>query len=66
MVKATTDSGPELADPWGRPYHVRMETSGDGWIEDPFEAGARRYLVVLVYSAGPDGRLGTKDDIRSW
>jgi len=37
-------------DPWGRPFVVEIRSSELG-------------LFVEVYSLGPDGRKGTKDDV---
>jgi hypothetical protein len=38
-------------DPWGTPYHVfRVEEEG--------------MLTVIITCAGPDHKLGTRDDIR--
>jgi hypothetical protein len=43
---------PDLSDPWGNPYEMRC---------DP---GAK-HVSLLVLSAGPDGKLGTDDDLDS-
>jgi general secretion pathway protein G len=49
-------NGPYLAqtyDPWGRMFHYRVPS-----LKDPD--------FVDVWSAGPDGRSGTGDDVGSW
>ena len=47
----TLGRGARLRDPWGHPYQVRRSV-------DPTLGPA-----VRVFSAGPDGRMGTPDDI---
>ena len=47
----TGERGRRLQDPWGHPYQVRRS-------DDP-NLGPD----VRVFSAGPDGRMGTPDDI---
>lgn len=46
----TWDRGALLQDPWGHPYQVRRADPNPG-------------ADVRVFSAGPDGRAGTPDDI---
>jgi hypothetical protein len=44
---------PDLSDPWGNPYEMKC---------DP---GAKGAGVFRVLSAGPDGKIGTDDDLAS-
>ena len=49
----------QVVDPWGNPYRVRWRPR---LFVDPYYTGlVSRYIV---YSAGPDGKAGTRDDIR--
>jgi len=57
----------ELWDPWGNHYRVRLDTNGDGKIENPEATGKRIIESILVWSAGPDGDFETwKDNVKSW
>ncbi len=47
-LEALGPPGKQLFDPWGHPYQVRRLETGTG---------------VGVVSAGPDGRIGTADDL---
>jgi general secretion pathway protein G len=40
-------------DPWGNPYHYDLPGQRSGGAYD-------------IYSAGPDGKAGTADDIGNW
>jgi hypothetical protein len=53
-LEALGPRGRRLYDPWGHPYQVRRPGAGT-------DAGAGAGLRVV--SAGPDGRLGTPDDL---
>ena len=56
-----------LVDPWGHFYHIRLDTDGDGFVDDPSEPGRRLKRSVIVWSAGKDGDPDTwKDNITSW
>lgn len=57
----------ELWDPWGKHYRVRLDTNGDGKIENPAAPGTHLPESILVWSAGPDGDFATwKDNVKSW
>jgi hypothetical protein len=51
-------------DPWGTPYHVAINLNNDGGMngrEIPgfySDAGSFHHLNVIVWSYGPNGRLG--------
>ncbi len=72
------DNGGQLSliDNWGKPYYVLMDGNYDNKVANPdvqnqdqnVSRGAPPQLRtrVAVYSLGPDGREGTKDDIVSW
>ena len=56
-----------LYDAWGNALYVKFDIEGDEQIEDPVKPGGIvRNKVAIVYSAGSDGKLGTKDDIKTW
>jgi hypothetical protein len=55
-----------LMDPWRLPYHILLDTDGDGVIKDP-ESGSPVHRKVLVWSAGKDGDFKTwKDNVSTW
>lgn len=57
---------PTIIDVWGRAFFIRMDTDGDGEVEDPSGPG-RLARKVLVWSAGPDGDAETwEDNVVSW
>ncbi len=51
-----------LFDPWGRPYHVRFDGDGDGYVENPSAAGNKIKALAVIWSAGKDGDSATWDD----
>lgn len=57
-----------VVDPWGNPYHIRMDTDFDGKVADPRSPSLP--LVpgrVIVWSAGTDRDPATwEDNIKSW
>jgi general secretion pathway protein G len=53
------------ADPWGSLYEVALDQDLDNKVTVPGLASPL-YRSVAVWSKGPDGVAGTKDDIRSW
>ncbi|MBI4572600.1 MAG: DUF4388 domain-containing protein [candidate division NC10 bacterium] len=55
-LEAVRTQGRPFQDPWGHPYQVRRTGTADG-------AGPGAGVGVRVASAGPDGRIGTPDDI---
>ena len=57
------DADGELLDPWGAEYVVMTDADYSGAIEEyeDFDDGLRVSSVVI--SLGPDGVLGTEDDI---
>lgn len=59
--------GGELWDPWGNHYRVRLDTNGDGKIENPENPGKHLPKTIAVWSAGPDGDFETwKDNVKTW
>ncbi len=57
----------ELWDPWGNHYRVRIDTNGDGKVENPEAPGTLLPESILVWSAGPDGDFERwKDNVKSW
>jgi hypothetical protein len=68
-----------IVDPWGEPYHIAIDTNGDGAVELVWKTFThdykpiddlvlRIYRPVIAWSNGPDKRnhLGFGDDICSW
>lgn len=56
-----------LYDAWGNAFYVKMDTEYDNEMQDPLKSGnVVRNKVVIVYSSGPDGKIGTQDDIKTW
>jgi hypothetical protein len=68
-----------IVDPWDEPYHIAIDTNGDGIVElvwktfthdyEPIDDLVLRiYRPVIAWSNGPDKRnnLGFGDDICSW
>jgi|APTNR8051073442_1049403.scaffolds.fasta_scaffold32027_2 hypothetical protein len=57
----------ELWDPWGNHYRVRLDTNGDGKIENPEAPVTQIPESIAIWSAGPDGDFETwKDNVKSW
>jgi len=57
------DDGVVLVDPWGNPYVVVLDNSGDGKVTGPNGEVIER--PVICYSLGADGII-SEDDILSW
>ena len=66
----------KLADMYGQPYHILLDTNGDNQVKNPdasntdpkISANQAAYLPtkVAVYSSGKDLAPHTSDDITSW
>ncbi len=66
----------KLADMYGQPYHILLDTNGDNQVKSPdvsntdpkISTGQAAHLVtkVAVYSSGKDQILRTSDDVTSW
>lgn len=56
-----------LLDPWSNPYHVALDYDADGSVQGPTSENPTEHQAVsrsaLVWSSGPDGEPGTRDDI---
>lgn len=73
MLDSSTAS---LYDSWGNPVHVLLDVDGDHFLDNPdvtnadssISSGASSLLPadVAVFSNGPDGKPGTRDDVVSW
>lgn len=57
LVELGMISAPQLIDPWGRPFALRQTRS-------PVISFSERAPEWELVSPGPDGRLGTGDDVR--
>jgi hypothetical protein len=56
-----------IVDPWGRPYHIHLDSDGDGLIADPRKGSVPLKQKVLVWSDGKDGDPDTwEDNVTSW
>lgn len=54
-------------DFWGNPYVMILDTDYDGSVTVPLSTPITLTgKHCAVYSAGPDGILGTADDIKTW
>lgn len=68
-IEWSGDTPKALWDPWGFPYHVRLDLDYDQRIEDPLRPGTVvRGQIALVYTLGKNQRpdAGARDDVRSW
>lgn len=80
VVLAEGDAPTQLVDPWGSPYVILLNVSGDKVIENPDLKNsdpqmARHWggpppptlpVAVAIFSLGKDKVEGTEDDIVSW
>ncbi len=67
---------PSLVDRWGNPFYIVMDMNFDGRIPNPdasnrdagisSQAPPHLRMRVAVFSSGPDGEKGTRDDVVSW
>lgn len=66
-LKALIDK-PANADGWEKPYLSKMEVPKDPWGNEYSYRypGQHNEYSFDLYSAGPDGRTGTDDDITNW
>lgn len=56
-----------LYDAWGQPFYIKMDTEYEDEILDPLTQGnVVRDKKVIVYSLGPDKRVGGGDDVKTW
>ena len=60
-----------MYDAWGEPYYVAFDDDYNDEITNPNRIGASdqpilRGLKAVVYSAGADRTIGTKDDVKTW
>lgn len=64
------DSKENFIDPWDMPYGIAMDFSLDNSVVNVVEGGTAGKTVkgaqVAVWSAGPDQKAGTADDLKSW
>lgn len=57
----------DVLDPWGNPYRLAFDSNYDGALELRGDYSLRiPGEGVAIWSAGPDQRYGTRDDIRTW
>lgn len=61
--------GAYFSDPWGRPYHFRLDVNYANQVENPFlpaataAANPMTGMGFLIWSVGPDGRYDQGDTI---
>lgn len=66
-VTLDNTNGGKLWDPWGNHYRVRLDTNGDGKIENPAAPATHLPESIAVWSAGPDGDFETwADNVKTW
>ena len=69
-VNGLVEEGDEfsLVDPWGNFFQIALDTDYDEKVENPEpKPGGQLRKTVIVWSAGPDGRLDTwEDNVCSW
>lgn len=60
---ASIDNKGFFADPWGKPYHFRLDVNYQNQIDYPFAAAGKALPGVgfLIWSAGPDGQYKQND-----
>jgi hypothetical protein len=66
QADGTTPQG--IYDPWGAPYQIVIDLDFNDEIQVPSPTGTTTLTGqnVAVWSNGPDGKSGTKDDVRAW
>ncbi len=72
----TSGAPPSLVDRWGNPFFIALDMDHDASVPNPDrvnedgaiagDAPPRLRQRVAVFSAGPDGKKATRDDIVSW
>ena len=69
-VNGLVEEGEELSlmDPWGNFFQVVLDTDYNEKVENPApKPGGQLRKTVIVWSAGPDGKLDTwEDNVCSW
>lgn len=56
-----------LYDAYGRPFNLKFDDDYDDEIQDPITPGnIIRGKKVIIYSYGPDGKIGDGDEVKSW
>ena len=62
------DAKGEYQDPWGNPYEILLDLNFDDEISSGTGSQQTKDIKakVAVQSRGPDGKWGTKDDLRTW
>lgn len=67
-AQATYDEKGEYLDPWGKPYEILLDLDFDEEIASGTGSSQTKAIKakVAVQSSGPDGKFGTKDDLRTW
>ena len=54
----------------GQPFYMGLDYDGDGQIDNPLSGfgsePAHLPQTIIIYSAGFDGSLQTRDDLKSW
>ncbi len=72
LVIDRTPPAYSIVDAWGNLYHLRLDTDGDGWVENPdsnqaAEGRPKLKKRVIVWSPGKDGLEETwEDNPKSW
>ena len=68
IYNATGTAVEGLYDAWGNPYNLALGIRNEERVQ--FSIGTQTFDLkgrwTAVFSAGPDKKLGTSDDLRSW
>ena len=57
-----------IISPWGKPYFIQFDQNYDGEI-NPTILRSNKVIndtPIVLWTHGPDGNLGTEDDVKSW
>lgn len=57
-----------ICSPWGKPYYIQFDQNYDGELIPTISRNHKALIdiPIVVWTHGPDGNLGTEDDVKSW
>jgi prepilin-type N-terminal cleavage/methylation domain-containing protein len=61
------DGSGHFVDPWGKPYHFRLDVNYQNQVDYPFAAAGSPIAGVgfLIWSPGPDGQYNHNDIVKN-